>query len=84
MAELIVVHLPSLGDDDDAVVKGTVSMWLAEVGQALREGQDLLEITTDKAAFVVPAPQAGTLAEQRVNVGDVIHVGAPIATLSVL
>ena len=73
--------LPSLGDDDDAVTKGTVSMWLAAIGQPLNEGDDLLEITTDKAAFVVPAPKAGTLVDRLVAEGDVILVGQPIALL---
>ncbi len=75
--------LPSLGDDDDAVAKGTVSMWLAEIGQALSEGDDLLEITTDKAAFVVPAPRAGSLVDRLVTEGDVVLVGQPIALLEV-
>lgn len=75
--------LPSLGDDDDAVTKGTVSMWLAEVGQMLKEGDDLLEITTDKAAFVVPSPRAGALLERHVAEGEVVLVGQRIAVLDV-
>lgn len=77
------VTLPSLGDDDDAVHGGTVTAWLATPGTSLAEGDDLLEITTDKAAFVVPAPQAGTLVEQLVNEGDDVNVGERVATLEV-
>ncbi len=71
----IEIPLPSLGDEDDAVQTGTVAFWLAETGAELKEGDDLLELTTDKAAFVVPAPQAGRLAERRVKEGDAIRVG---------
>jgi len=81
--ESYTVVLPSLGDDDDAVVKAVVSLWLAAVGQDLLEGDDLLEITTDKAAFVVPAPKSGVLAAQRVAEGDTIQVGQAIAVLAV-
>lgn len=77
----VEVVLPSLGDDDDAVAGGTVSFWLAEVGAALREGDDLLELTTDKAAFVVPSPAAGVLAEQCVREGDRIAVGDVLGVL---
>lgn len=67
--------LPSLGDEDDAVQTGSVSLWIAEVGTTLEEGDDLLELTTDKAAFVVPAPKAGRLVERRVAEGDTVRVG---------
>lgn len=83
MPQSIDVLLPSLGDDDDAVAKGIVSMWLAVVGQPLLEGDDLLEITTDKAAFVVPSPHSGALTAQCVAEGDTIRVGQLIAVLSV-
>lgn len=69
----IEVILPDLGDDAEDTV--TVSSWMAEIGSALEEGDDLLEITTDKAAFCVPAPQAGTLKETLVKEDDVIKVG---------
>lgn len=81
MSTRIEVPLPSLGDEDDTVTKATVSMWLAVVGQPLKEGDDLLEITTDKAAFVVPAPQDGTLVERRVAEGEAIVVGQVVAVL---
>ena len=77
----IDILLPDLGED--TVSEVNVSQWLAEVGDALHEGDDLLELTTDKAAFCVPCPQAGALAEMRVQPGDEILVGAVICTLEV-
>ena len=68
----IEVPLPDLGDE--AEQKVTVSAWMVPVGTHLQEGDDLLEITTDKAAFCVPAPQAGTLVECRVKDDDIVHV----------
>ena len=77
------VRLPSLGDEEDAVNGGTVTAWLADVGDTLAEDGDLLELTTDKAAFVVPAPRAGRLAEQCVAPDDEVAVGDLIGVLEV-
>ena len=75
------VRLPDLGEDSVQDVQ--VSAWLAEVGSALQEGDDLLEITTDKAAFCVPAPQSGELIETRVAPGQKIHVGDVICVMEI-
>lgn len=73
------VTLPDLGED--TVEEVTVSGWLAEIGQALKEGDDLLEVTTDKAAFCVPCPREGTLAERSVGEGDMVNVGDVLCIL---
>ena len=75
------VRLPDLGDDAEQRV--TVSAWMAETGAALSEGDDLLEITTDKAAFCVPSPKAGRLLETRVSDEDTVNVGDIICILEV-
>jgi pyruvate/2-oxoglutarate dehydrogenase complex dihydrolipoamide acyltransferase (E2) component len=69
------IRLPSLGEDEDAVTGGTIAFWLADVGAVLREGDDLLELTTDKAAFVAPCPANGILTEQCVAAGAEVAVG---------
>ncbi|MFM1919201.1 MAG: Pyruvate dehydrogenase, dihydrolipoyltransacetylase component [Candidatus Hydrogenedentota bacterium] len=72
---IIEVQLPSLGDEDDAVQGGRVSALLAEPGDMLEVDGDLLEIITDKAAFVVPSPAQGTLVEWHVAEGEQVKVG---------
>ncbi len=78
----IEITLPSLGDDDDAVTGGTISEWLVKDGP-VSEGDDLLELTTDKAAFVLPAPKSGTLVERKVQEGDRVAVGDVICIFEV-
>lgn len=78
----IEICLPSLGDDDDAVAGGTITEWYVEPGP-VSEGEDLIEFTTDKAAFVLPAPHAGVLVEHRVQVGDKVKVGDVICIFEV-
>lgn len=75
------VTLPDLGEDSTEAV--TVSGWLAEIGTPLAEGDDLLELTTDKAAFSLPAPRGGVLLEYRVRDGEEINVGDVVCILEI-
>ncbi|MBN2311036.1 MAG: hypothetical protein JXR94_18820 [Candidatus Hydrogenedentes bacterium] len=73
------VKLPSLGED--SVEEATVSYWLVEEGDQVKEGDDLVEMTTDKAAFSVPSPESGTVLEKLVEEGDDVRVGDVLCTL---
>ena len=75
------VKLPGLGEDTTDIV--TVSSWLAQIGDELKQGDDLLEITTDKAAFSLPAPKDGVLSELLVPDGDVTHFGDIVLSFDV-
>jgi len=57
-ADLIPIRMPDLGD----VTKAVVVQWLQTVDSQLREGDDLLEVETEKTTFVIPAPVSGRLA----------------------
>jgi len=56
-AETILVRMPDLGD----VSKAVVVQWLQSLGSQLCEGDDLLEVETEKTTFVIPAPVSGRL-----------------------
>ena len=75
---MIKVYLPDLGEN---ITKATVSYWYAEEGASVVEGNDLVEIATDKATFNVPAPCSGTLVEITAHEGDTIEVGAVLAII---
>lgn len=75
------VKLPDLGED--TAVEITVSEWIIALGTSIEEGDDLLEITTDKAAFCVPCPKTGVLQEQQVREGDEVRVGQVLCVLDV-
>lgn len=76
---LYEVKLPDLGED--AAEEATVSYWLVEEGDAVIEGEDLVEMTTDKAAFSVPSPKTGILREKLVEDGDDVTVGEVICLI---
>jgi len=73
------VKLPELGDDAPDEVE--VSFWYVEVGEEVQEGQDLLEVITDKAAFTVPSPVGGTLKEILKQEGDKVKVGEVVGVI---
>jgi len=75
------VRLPSMGED--AADEATVAYWPVEEGEVVHEGDDLVELTTDKAAFSVPCPKSGTLVEKVVEEGDEVAVGDLICILEV-
>lgn len=73
------VTLPDLGED--AGKEATISFWYVEEGGAIREGEDLVEMVTDKATFNVPSPATGTLVERAAQEGDVVAVGAKMGAI---
>ena len=74
------VTLPNMGDD---VETATVSLWLADEGDIVNENDDLVEMTTDKAAFTVPSPKTGTLIEKAVEEDDEVSVGHVLCILEI-
>ncbi len=54
------VRIPDIGDDFKNAV---IVEWLVKEGGFVKQGQDLVELVTDKASFVVPSPVDGTVKE---------------------
>src|ERR1043165_4773237 len=73
------VLMPQLGE---SVGEGTISKWFVKAGDAVKPGDNLFEIETDKVSMEVPAIAAGTLAAIHVKAGDVAPVGAVVAVIS--
>lgn len=75
----VEMELPELGDD--APDEAEVSFWYVEEGEVVEEGQDMVEMVTDKAAFTVPAPAGGTVSSIMVVEGDKVKVGQMMAVI---
>lgn len=58
---------------------GTVGTWLKAEGDAVRKGEAILEIETDKVSMEVEAPADGVLRGISAKAGQVVPVGQPIA-----
>jgi pyruvate dehydrogenase E2 component (dihydrolipoamide acetyltransferase) len=71
------VILPALGMAQDT---GRIVQWLKADGEAVREGEFIAEIETDKATVELEAPATGTLARLHAA-GDEVPVGQAIAVI---
>src|SRR5215468_9684735 len=60
---------------------GKVLKWLKRPGDAVRKGEPLVEIETDKVTVEVEAPESGVLREVTAQPGDVVPVGQTIALI---
>ena len=81
MGKTVEVALPDFGDGESAELEAIVSFWPVAVGARVSAGDDLLEIVTDKATFIVPCPCAGILKERRVAEEDRVRIGDIIAVI---
>jgi len=72
------VLMPQLGE---TVAEGKISKWFVATGDAVKPGDNLFEIETDKVSMEVPAIAGGTLAAINVQVGEVAPVGAVVAVI---
>src|SRR5947209_7017828 len=78
-APLVEVVLPQMGE---SVQEGTVLEWLKQVGDAVTEGDTLVEISTDKVDAEIPAPASGTLVEILAEPDEVVRSGSVVARIA--
>jgi pyruvate dehydrogenase E2 component (dihydrolipoamide acetyltransferase) len=71
--------MPQLGE---TVAEGKITKWFKAAGDAVKPGENLFEIETDKTSMEVPATSAGTLTDIHFQVGEVAKVGAVVAVIS--
>ena len=73
------VLMPQLGE---TVAEGKIVKWFKSAGDAVKPGDNLFEIETDKTSMEVPSTYAGTLTDIRFQVGEVAKVGAVVAVIA--
>jgi 2-oxoglutarate dehydrogenase E2 component (dihydrolipoamide succinyltransferase) len=73
------VLLPALGEN---IEKATVTFWFKKPGDNVAQNEDLVELTTDKAAFNLPSPASGVLNQIIAEEGAVVRVGEILAVIS--
>ncbi|MBU0605062.1 MAG: lipoyl domain-containing protein [Candidatus Omnitrophica bacterium] len=75
---MIEIKLPPLAEGVD---KATVTYCHKSAGDSVNEGEDLIELVTDKATFNMPSPATGVLKEVLVSEGDEVKVGQVVAKI---
>jgi 2-oxoglutarate dehydrogenase E2 component (dihydrolipoamide succinyltransferase) len=72
------IHVPELGE---SVADATVGRWLKQEGEAVKSGDPLVELETDKINFEVEAEQDGVLQSISKDEGETVNVGEVIGTI---
>ena len=78
-ARTIDIVTPTGGE---SVSEGTILEWSVKVGDAVKEGDTVVEISTDKVDMELPAPAAGTITEILFDEGATVTVGEVIARMA--
>jgi len=73
--------MPKLGE---TMTKGKIVKWLKKEGDAVKEGEALLEVETQKVVFEVTAPINGAIRKIVALEGDNIRVEQAIAFIEEL
>jgi pyruvate dehydrogenase E2 component (dihydrolipoamide acetyltransferase) len=74
--EIVMPHL------SDSMEEGTIVQWLVAEGDAVTEGQAIVEVETDKATVTYESELVGTVLAINAAVGDTVAVGAVIALVA--
>ena len=77
MSENIIV--PALGE---SITEATVSKWIKNQGDQVKEDEPIVELETDKVNVEVPSPAEGVISKINFKTGDTVEVGALLGTIS--
>lgn len=72
------LRLPELSGTKDEIV---LTLWRVKESEYVMEGQDILEVVTDKATFDIPAPCGGKLVGIRKKEGERASVNEILAEI---
>ena len=75
----IEVVMPKLGL---TMASGTIARWIKRPGEAVRAGEPLVEVATDKIAYEVESPATGTVARAAGSEGDEFACGEVIGVIA--
>jgi 2-oxoglutarate dehydrogenase E1 component len=66
----------------ESVTEGTILEWSVKVGDTVKDGDTVVEISTDKVDMELPAPTGGTITEILAQEGETVNVGQVIGRMT--
>lgn len=75
-----IFNFPDIGE---GLEEGTILEWYVVKGQAIKAGEALVNMETDKIVTDIPSPKAGTIVEIYGAVGETIRVGSPLVEIEI-
>ena len=73
------LNMPQLSD---TMTEGTLVKWNKKEGDAIKAGEEIADVETDKATMPMECAEAGTLAVVLVSEGGKVPVGQPIGVIA--
>ena len=70
--------MPKLGE---VMEEGTVTSWYKQEGDAVTQGEPIMEVETDKAVMDVEAAMSGVVTKILVAAGETVPVHTPLALI---
>ena len=75
---MTAIIVPELGE---GIEKVTIACWHVSVGESVKEGDDMVELVTDKATFNIAASQSGVLKKINAREGQEVPIGASVGMI---
>jgi pyruvate dehydrogenase E2 component (dihydrolipoamide acetyltransferase) len=75
-----IFKFPDIGE---GLTEGIIIEWYVDKGNAVRVGQPLVKMETDKVVTDIPSPREGVVAARYGKVGETIHVGETLVEIDI-
>jgi pyruvate dehydrogenase E2 component (dihydrolipoamide acetyltransferase) len=75
-----IFKFPDIGE---GIAEGKILTWYVKRGQAIKAGDPVVKMETDKVVTDIPSPRAGVVTSVFGNEGDVINVGDPLVEIEI-
>jgi len=75
----MLIVVPPMGEQKRT--ETLLNAWYVTPGAVVKEGDDLAELVTDKAAFNLPAPTGGRVVKLLVPEGQIVQEGQALAEM---
>ncbi len=75
-----IFKFPDIGE---GLTEGIIIEWHVDKGTAVRVGQPLVKMETDKVVTDIPSPREGVIAARYGKVGETIHVGETLVEIEI-
>jgi len=75
-----IFKFPDIGE---GLTEGIVIEWYVDKGTAVKVGQPLMKMETDKVVTDIPSPREGVIAARYGKVGETVHVGETLVEIEI-
>ncbi|MGB8357619.1 MAG: dihydrolipoamide acetyltransferase family protein [Bacteroidales bacterium] len=75
-----IFKFPDIGE---GLTEGIIIEWYIDKGNAVKVGQPLVKVETDKVVTDIPSPREGVVAARYGKVGETIHVGETLVEIEI-